>query len=163
MGKGIQARMDVAGAEGLIDGLHLLGNKAAKRVARAEITRSARILTRSVKQQAPIGPSKNLKRSIMFKVRTYKDSIVGVIGSRKNAAPHAYIVEEGTKERFTKDGESRGEMPATHFVLRTYNALKSLLQQWLIEGMERGICKEEAKRVAKMSKKGARLRKRGKL
>lgn len=164
MAKGMRANMSLAGADELQGGLKLIGTKGAKRVVRAEMTKTSRRLTRSVKQQAPVGPSKNLKRSIMFRIATYANgNIVGIIGSRKGQAPHAHIVEEGTKERFTEEGASRGEMPALHFVKKTYNALASLLQQWLLDGIKHGIVKEEAKRVAKMSKKGNRLRKRGKL
>ena len=156
--------MSLGGASELADGLRLIGTKGAKRVTRTAITKTARRLTRSVKQQAPVGESKFLKRSIAFKVRTYPNgNIVGVVGSRKGQAPHAHLIEEGTAERFTRAGDSRGEGPAVRFVRRTYNALKGVLHSFMLDDIKQGIVKEEAKRVAKASKRGAKLRRRGKL
>jgi hypothetical protein len=69
----------------------------------------------------------NLSRSIGFinKNAKYKFSAVRLIGARVYGGYrgyHAYIYEQGTAERKTKTGASKGKMPASNYMRRAFDS-----------------------------------------
>lgn len=119
--------------------LETLGRRY-KSITRRAIKAGLKVLGKAIKQDAPKGKTKALKKSIgeRFK-RTRKDEVeakVGINVAKKPAnekgetksgsqAPHGPMNVLGTKLRFTKRGKSTGQMNPNGFVRRAVNRAKS--------------------------------------
>lgn len=122
---GVKLKLEIEGLKELGQKLETLPAKVAKKIMRPAIRKASKPLAAECKATAPVGPTGNLKAS--FKVRAMKmrgrrrKNSVGIVitspGSGK--APHAHLVEKGTKPRRTKSGKSTGTMPENPFMQRT--------------------------------------------
>lgn len=88
-------------------------------------------------------PDATLRRSIDTVARLDAESgfAISLTGPSWPLGAHALWRERGTKDRYTRDGVYRGRMPATPFVLPTYEQRKgqaqSVLASSLVAGVER--------------------------
>lgn len=64
----------------------------------------AQIISNAARQNAPQGPSGDLKRSCVAKLlpRKFKSSSISIAAVDSKIAPHARLVEFGTAERYPK-------------------------------------------------------------
>lgn len=106
-------RVEWAGLEALREKLAELGDKFSRRVLQKAVNASAKPVLLQARRTTPVRPPDNspkknppgsLRRAWIIKSRFYKntDTAVAIVGPRKQAAPHAHLVEFGTKERFRK-------------------------------------------------------------
>ena len=100
----------VEGMQELLRKLKQLDTRSGRKVLRKGTNAAAKPLVRAVKSAAPVGPTKNLRRSIGKKSKFYRTSTtdVAIIGPRIGTSKdyrgyHGHLVEEGTKERTVKD------------------------------------------------------------
>lgn len=121
---GVHLKLKIDGLKELGQQLETLPAKVAKKILRPATRKAAKPLAAECKAAAPVGPTGNLRRS--FKVRAMKirgrrkKNTVGVVitSPGQGLAPHAHLVEKGTKPRFTKKGKATGVMPANPFMQR---------------------------------------------
>lgn len=104
-------------------------------VARAGV----QAMRRAVRPSIPVGPTGNLRRGLATRVVTRTRYPYGLIGFRysrqggvRGSAPHAHLLESGTKLRTTRTGASRGRMRATRFFeravqLNSQRAIQSMI------------------------------------
>ncbi len=112
--------VDLIGARELQRAFKTLEKKVQRSVGRKGITAGSTPLMKRIRALAPVGPTGNLKKSIGRKYKRFGGVDVVIVGPRiktgEASGQHAYIVEYGTKERFTESGASRGVMPARPFM-----------------------------------------------
>jgi len=83
----------------------------------------------------PVSDTGNLRKSIGWRLKTYRRSgvIVLVLGPRWPLGAHGHLIEFGTKLRTTQTGASRGVGPALPFLRPAWDAnigkAKSILQE----------------------------------
>jgi len=72
----------------------------------------------------PVSGTGNLRKSIGYRMKTYKTSgvLVLVLGPRWPLGAHGHLVEFGTQARFTADGVFRGIGPAKPFLRPAWDA-----------------------------------------
>lgn len=109
----------VTGDKELMRKLHLLPERIMRKVMRKAVTRAGQIVLKRARATAPVAKG-TYKKALAKKTKTYKktNSVVGIIGAKHAAAPHQYLIEEGTKERFRRSGGSTGRMPASHHMAK---------------------------------------------
>ncbi len=120
--------VDLTGARELQQAFKTLEKKAKRAVGRKGITAGSTLLMKRMRALAPVGKTGNLKRSIGRKYKRYGGVDVVIVGPRiteEASGQHAYIVEYGTKERFTEAGASRGVMPAIPFMRPAFAQTKA--------------------------------------
>ena len=67
----------------------------------------------------PLGPTGNLRRGVQAwspRITANRPHAMARAGIRYKVAPHAGLVEYGTKDRYTKAGAYRGRGPARNFI-----------------------------------------------
>jgi len=108
---------------------------------------ASKIVRRRVQANAPLGPTGNLRRSVVAKKFNYQlnNKPAAFCAIDRRIAPHAHLVEYGTAERHWKSGKSTGHMPAKPFFkpgveqstphVRMY--LKSQIQELLKRAVRR--------------------------
>lgn len=82
--------------------LRRLPRHVASKILTRALTKAAKPIVRAIKRSAPRGPTGNLRRRVgSRKARRLRP---GELAARiiKARAPHAWIVEHGTKQRFRK-------------------------------------------------------------
>jgi len=100
----------------------------------AYISKATKAVYDSAVQNAPVGPDRRERRRrkgayplVPIKGGTYKARIKMTVRKGRNGrpigrvragAPHSWLVEFGSKDRFTKTGAYRGRMPAMHVLKR---------------------------------------------
>jgi len=94
--------------------------------------------------------SPRLKASQRRKTRRFKDEVEVFVG---NNAPHAHLIEFGTKERFRKSGGSTGQMTPNPFMTRAWDASKHDCLQIIIKELRTEIAKA-AERLRRRRAKG---------
>jgi len=61
----------------------------------------------------------------------------GAISVMKSTSPHAFIFENGTQVRYTKDGRNRGAMPPFHVFIPAAVRARRLMNQQLVDLVRR--------------------------
>jgi hypothetical protein len=97
-----------------------------------------------IRSATPVGPTGNLRRSTIFRIRRYARVSVAVIGHRWGPGSHAHLIEEGTDERVRdkiggtfatpesgQDSRSKstGRVQPTHFMRRAFRAIEGRLAE----------------------------------
>lgn len=142
--------------EGLADKFRKLPKSLAATAIGAGVKRAMKPAVDELKHTTPVGPTGNLKRSIATKAKRYPKtgSAVAVAGYRKpgsskppksgtkrrnranDKSQHQFLVEYGTKQRFTKQGANRGRMPALSPVRHAWAAAESQVKGLLEKEMK---------------------------
>lgn len=87
-----------------------LPQKLQNRGMRRAQTKAAKALANNARPRIPRAPKKpkryegrpHYQDVLTSKVKTYKDTVVAIVGPKSGNAPHAHLVESGTDERWTK-------------------------------------------------------------
>lgn len=90
------------------------------------LMKAARFMRSNIQTEAPVGPTGNLRRSVVAKKFSHslKDRPAAFCAIDYRTGPHAHLVEYGTSARAWKSGKSTGIMPANPFFTRGF--LKSV-------------------------------------
>ncbi len=122
--------IDLIGDRELQRAFKTLEKKAKRSIGRKGIAAGSTPMMKRMRALAPVGETGNLKKSIGRKFKRYGGVDVAIIGPRiktgKFTGQHAFIVEFGTKERFTEAGASRGVMPAHPFMRPAFAQMKRI-------------------------------------
>lgn len=86
-----------------------LPQKLQNRGMRRAQTKAAKALVNNARPRIPRAPKKPDKYKgkphyqdvLSSKVKTYKNTVLAVVGPKSKQAPHAHLVEDGTNNRFT--------------------------------------------------------------
>lgn len=158
--------IDLVGDRELMRKLDRLAGKMGRTVLRKSMRAASAPVAKTTKANAPVD-TQGLKRSIGSKSKWYNSSgtLVVVVGPRirkgktvhkkgtffgtKEIAAikgqHGYIVEFGTKPRYTKTGAFRGIMPANPFMRRAWDSEKGKAEKLGIKKLLDEV-EKEAKR-----------------
>lgn len=163
--------------DGLADKFRELPKSLASAAIGAGVKRAMKPAEQALKQTVPVGPTGNLRRGIATKAKRYAKTgaAVAVVGFRKpnskgppkegvkrrnkaqDKTQHQFLVEYGSKQRFTKNGANRGRMPAKAPVQMAWRAaesqVKGLLTVEMKEAYERAL-KQLPKFMAARARKG---------
>lgn len=99
--RGVDIRVD--GAERLLNNINSIKGSKMRSIARTAITKACRPIVRAAKRNAP-RDSGLLRRSIIQVVRTYQDTVFGVVGPAagvKETVPRTMWAVEGDGPRFS--------------------------------------------------------------
>ncbi len=144
--------IDLIGARELQKAFKKLEKKAKRAIGRKGITAGSTPMMKRMKALAPVGETGNLKKSIGRKFKRYGGVDVAIIGPRikegKFTGQHAFIVEFGTKERFTESGASRGVMPARPFMRPAFAQMKRISAKKSEVAIKQAV-ETEAKKAAR--------------
>lgn len=124
-----------------------LATRDIKRIQRNAVNKALTVISKAIRNQAPVGTTRGLKKSIGKRFKRKKrtgeiEAKAGIQVGKKKAklaavrgatdssgsgsmAPHAHLVALGTKPRYTKRGAYRGVMPSNDFVDRGYDSSKA--------------------------------------
>lgn len=162
---------------GLADKFRELPKSLASSAIGAGVKRAMKPTQERLKAATPVGPTGNLKRGIMTKAKRYPKSgaAVALVGYRKPGTSkppkagtkrrnrandqtyHQFLVEYGSKQRFTKNGANRGTMPAKQPIAMAFKAaesqVKGLLAAEMKEAYERAL-RQLPRYMAARAKKG---------
>lgn len=110
----------------------------------AAVKAAARAFLPSLKRATPVGPTGNLKRSMILKTARYGSGVVvGYIGPNWwNHGRHGHLVEAGTVRRATSAGLDRGIMPARPFFEPWVRANQAAIEARLKVELTKRINKE---------------------
>ena len=94
----------------------------------------AKVVAAAARAKAPQGPSGNLKKGVKAKllrqISNYPRSAAAAVD--RKIAPHAYIIEYGTKPRYQKSGRYTGIGPAQPFFRPAVDTNKGRIQDEVI-------------------------------
>lgn len=141
---------------GLAEQFRQLPKSLASAAIGAGVKRAMKPAQDALKQITPVGPTGNLKRGVATKAKRYPKSgaAVAVVGFRKagskgppkegvkrrnkasDKTQHQFLVEYGSKQRFTKKGANRGRMPAKAPVQIAWRAAESQVRGLLEQEMK---------------------------
>jgi hypothetical protein len=164
-----------------IDGLAAKFRELPKSLASAAIgagvKRAMKPAQERLKATTPVGPTGNLRRGVATKAKRYPQTgaAVAIVGYRKagskgppkegvkrrnkaaDKTKHQFLVEYGSKQRFTKSGANRGRMPAKAPVQMAWRAAESQVAGLLTQEMKtayENALKQLPKFLAARAKKG---------
>lgn len=136
-----------------------LPKSMGKAVLRKSLRKAAKPIRDEAKKNAPRGPTGNLAKGMIIstkvhgrKVKTRK-SVTVFVGADHMKAPHAHLVEFGTAPREHKSGKSTGQMPATGFLRKSWDATKDQALNILTESIREELY-SAAKRLADRAEAG---------
>lgn len=146
------AKMEVIGLKALDKLLDDLPPKVSRVVQRKVVTAMSTPVLKAYRRNVKTLVGKKtgrLARAPARKIKTYArtQSVVGIIGPRSKAAPHAHLVEFGTGPRITKTGKATGRMPAYAPLRKAYDMNAPSLKRIAHRKMAEAI-KTEAKKLA---------------
>lgn len=141
---------------GLAEQFRQLPKSLASAAIGAGVKRAMKPAQDALKQITPVGPTGNLKRGVATKAKRYPKTgaAVAVVGFRKagskgppkegvkrrnkaaDKTQHQFLVEYGSKQRFTKKGASRGRMPAKAPVQMAWRSAESQVKGLLASEMK---------------------------
>ena len=123
-------KLSLSGADELHRTLQEMAKKLGKEKTTAILAEAAKIVTRAVRIFAPKGPTGNLRRAAYDKGLPVKAwyPAVAIAAMRGRKAPHAHLVEYGTRPRYTKLGKSTGIMPSTPYFSGAWGAVKGQVE-----------------------------------
>ena len=166
------ARKILTGLAELESTMRHLSDKAADRVSRSALGGGLTVLAREIKKQAPVGPTKTLKKSIKKRFIKGKrgqkvTAKAGVnVGKKKKdqsefvvVAPHGHLVGLGTAKRVRKriggrfgylknpspQQLSTGTMPSNAFVKRGTSSAASKILAAMKKRAEKAVIRETKK------------------
>lgn len=162
---------------GLAEQFRQLPKSLASAAIGAGVKRAMKPAQDALKQITPVGPTGNLKRGVATKAKRYPKTgaAVAVVGYRKagskgppkesvkrrnkaaDKTQHQFLVEYGSKQRFTKKGASRGRMPAKAPVQMAWRAAESQVKGMLASEMKtayENALKQLPRYMAARAKKG---------
>lgn len=159
----IDFTVEIEGLASLNAALVELGRKAPQAL-RPAINKAVTPLVRAVKAATPVGPTKNLKRSITRKVYTSQrtKTIIGLAGARRAGkgvkAPHEHLVRFGTKPRYRKQKSTgkpgyTGIMPANDYPTRILAGMRSQLEAIVVKEAMANVEKIAAREAAKKARR----------
>ena len=94
----------------------------------------AKVIAAAAKAKAPQGPTGKLKKAVKAKmlkqIGNYPRSAAAAVD--RKIAPHAFIIEYGTKPRYQKSGRYTGIGPAIPFFRPAVDANKGRIQHDII-------------------------------
>lgn len=136
--------VNVVGIRELQAKLANLEKKERVKFLRKSLTKGAALTRKAMRRNAPVGPTKNLRRSIKSKVRVREGGRIAyaVITPRHEIAPHRHLVIRGTKLRSKKSGQSTGRMTVNDFVGETFEQTERQAGELMLQTASRLI--EEA-------------------
>lgn len=162
---------------GLADQFRQLPKSLASAAIGAAVKRAMKPAQETLKRTVPVGPTGNLRRGIATKAKRYPKTgaAVAIVGFRKpgskkppkegvkrrnraaDKTQHQFLVEYGSKQRFTKTGANRGAMPALRPIEQASRAAKSqvegLLETEMKAAYEKAL-KQLPRYMAARAKKG---------
>ena len=141
---------------GLAEQFRKLPKSLASASIGAGVKRAMKPAQAALKRITPVGPTGNLKRGVTTKAKRYPKSgaAVAIVGYRKAGTSkppkegtkrrnkgndktyHQFLVEYGSKQRFTKKGANRGRMPAKAPVKMAWRAAESQVKGLLAQEMK---------------------------
>lgn len=147
---------------GLADKFRELPKSLASAAIGAGVKRAMKPAEAALKKITPVGPTGNLRRGIATKAKRYPKTgaAVAVVGFRKPGSKgppkqgtkrrnrsadqtyHQFLVEYGSKQRFTKKGANRGRMPAKLILVQAWRASEAQVAGQL--GTEMKLAYEKA-------------------
>lgn len=162
---------------GLAEKFRQLPKSLASAAIGAGVKRALKPAQDALKSMTPVGPTGNLKRGIASKAKRYPKtgSAVAIVGYRKpgsskppkegtkrrnkpgDKTQHQFLVEYGSKQRFTKNGANRGRMPASRPVQQASAAAMSQVKSTLESEMKmayENALKQLPRYMAARAKKG---------
>lgn len=81
----------------------------------------------------------NLLNSFRTRVKRNEAGVLTGFMRGKNGGNHSHLVDRGTKERKTKDGENRGVIPANYFWTDTENTDQPKAVNEIFAGVEKAV------------------------
>lgn len=110
-------------------------------VMQAAHVTAAKPLVSKMQLLAPEGPTGHLVDSIGIVRSSAKVNSSGLIrvGPRRRIAPHAHLVEYGTRRRRNRKGANRGIMPKHPFVKPAFDATKTQVEQGIAVATARSV------------------------
>jgi len=134
--------------------LRRLPEKVRNRVLRPAVRSAGGVVQKAIRKAAPKGQPRryrgkdfrggDLRRNITAIVRTYKTSVIAVLGP-KYPTPHAQLNILGTSDRYTKAGGYRGAMKPRDFIAMGMRQAKSAYAPKLLARVKQGIEREAEK------------------
>lgn len=150
----IEMRLD--GFEQIERKLRRLPEAVKQRAVPKALRAAAVVGRRAIRSATPVGPTGNLRRSTIFRIRRYARVTVAIIGHRWGPGSHAHLIEAGTAERTRETigglfassdlandtrNKGTGKVEATHFMARAFRniqgRLSTIYAQALIRETER--------------------------
>lgn len=131
------SRFTFPGAEPLVKKLYELENYVRTGIALEAMQAAVDVVEPAMRSASPMHTG-NLKRSITGAIRDYDARVLGLVGPSYPGAPHAHMVNKGTKDRYTKGKGKykvpayRGRMPANKYMTTSYMASRSAATSTLI-------------------------------
>jgi len=162
----IAVGFDLTGDRDLMRKLDKLEAKVGRNVLRKAMRAGSTPIVKDAKARAPVGDTGNLKKSIgrRFKWYNAQGTYVVVVGPRIKyardkvtkkllrdqrgrrisvlAGQHGFIVEHGTKPRYTKSGAFRGIGPPQPFMRPAWDANKKKAEQLAVTKLRDEVFKE---------------------
>lgn len=156
MARPVGMTFDFPDFDGLAEKFRQLPKSLASAAIGAGVKRAVKPAEQALKQITPVGPTGNLRRGIATKAKRYPKTgaAVAVVGFRKagskgppkegtkrrnkasDKTQHQFLVEYGSKQRFTKNGANRGRMPANPVVQQAWRASESQVAGLLASEMK---------------------------
>lgn len=156
MARPVGMSFDFPDFEGLADKFRQLPKSLASAAIGAGVKRAMKPAEAALKRMVPVGPTGNLRRGVATKAKRYAKTgaAVAIVGFRKpnskgppkegtkrrnkaqDKTQHQFLVEYGSKQRFTKYGASRGSMPARAPVQMAWRAAESQVAALLTQEMK---------------------------
>lgn len=130
-----------------------------KAVLRKSLNKAGRVIRNEAKQNAPVGETGNLKKSMIVSTKLHgrkvksRQGVIVFVGADHMEAPHAHLVEFGTAPREHKSGKSTGQMPANPFFRNAWDAKKDEAMKVLTKSIEEELL-SAAKRLADRAEAG---------
>lgn len=165
-------KVKVDGLDAALRRLKLLPDRVNRKVMRSAIGKACTPVVKAARKFAPVGDGlkpdgterKHLKDTMTKRVRTYSNgTVVGIVGPKSKAAPHAKLVELGTdphdilmsKDVILKNGVriAAGTVikhpgaAASHFLQNAFESVKGQVQDVMETAVAVGI-EIEAARLA---------------
>ena len=124
------------------DAFRSLPSAIARKYIRKAVTEATKSLRSEVRAATPKGLTGNLRKGLSTKFK-YRSEGAGFfsfrVGFDRKKAPHALLVEEGTKPRYTKKGAYRGRGPARRFFKPLIERHAPSVAQRLAERLRAGL------------------------
>lgn len=129
--------------------LDALPNAVAKKVLEGALRSGAGVIRRQAKALAPVGEKGLIRRALKVrKVRITRSRVIRaayVVTADPRIAPHAHLIELGTRPRTTKAGAFRGKVKRRRFLERAFENNSSAVLSKIAQRLTAGIEREAAK------------------
>jgi HK97 gp10 family phage protein len=138
--------MNMSGDRQLERMLRGLPDKVLRKVTRQAINAGATPVLKAARKNVPVDKAV-LKKAMTKKVKVYQKSstVLGLVGPRARAAPHAHLADKGSVLRRHKSGKSIGAMPASGFMAKSLDENRTAALDAISSKMGKGIEQEAAK------------------